>query len=531
MTAWPDRRARRLLVCLVLFGAALRVVASANKNTMTNDEGWSYLVAACNEGQYYSSVVSGNAPPYGTWSTAATWISFTQPTARACFRTIAEDLATWDVHPPLYFWLLHVVVLVLGTAMWVGPLINVFLDSLSAWLLYGIGKRVFSSETAALSAVFLWLMSPAVIAASWEARSYPLLALLALWALRVTLDVAEQARLPFRRLVELGLVTALGLLTHHYFLIWTSGCLLVLTWSKRHTPRHVLGIWSAGLVGIALFVLLFPWSLTSVASRASTLSGHGIEERIVKTAGALSGFVTQYARLSGPSGYAMAAAFVGVGLVLLISRRQTPPEAEAAGAKTLRSVVGFMGLWVAAGVSGSYILGFAPVHAMGNKYLSLVWPFAALGMTALFARSIRYVPLVALGAVVSLSGLEFATREARWGPGNDALLRSVDDVIIDTVHPGIMLRTTFYLSPAQRVLAADQRFLIDNAHLVSARRADTALFLASRSYRNTLAFEEDLVRQLRLEDDVSDLQTSLNGTGRLYSLRRPAADAKPQQVR
>ena len=124
-------------------------------------------------------------------SPAATWQGFLVRRSSWCFGQITSDLATWDVHPPLYFWTMHIVQRFTGVGKWVGPAFNLVCDTVSLLLLMAIGRRMFDSRSAGLAAAALWAFGPAVLAASWEARAYPLLVMIALGTTRTMVSILE----------------------------------------------------------------------------------------------------------------------------------------------------------------------------------------------------------------------------------------------------------------------------------------------------------------------------------------------------
>ena len=105
-------------------GLSLRVVGTLEKRALTHDEAISYLVATGHKADY-SKIVKEEAPPYGRWTRADQWKRFLRVDQVFCFGKINFDLATTDLHPPLYFWLLHVWCLLVGVHVWTGVTLNV----------------------------------------------------------------------------------------------------------------------------------------------------------------------------------------------------------------------------------------------------------------------------------------------------------------------------------------------------------------------------------------------------------------------
>src|SRR5574342_1093609 len=118
-----SKLALAILTLTVLAAAVLRLSGISVKKTFSKDEGFSYVCATGHATEYIHAT-EGHAP-FGEWVPAAAWKKFLQIDQRFCFKKIGLDLANTDIHPPLYFWLLHVWALPLGINLWTGPSLNI----------------------------------------------------------------------------------------------------------------------------------------------------------------------------------------------------------------------------------------------------------------------------------------------------------------------------------------------------------------------------------------------------------------------
>jgi uncharacterized membrane protein len=107
-----------IILVVILTGLGLRVWGTAGKTIISHDEAIAYLGATGNLGRYQA--VQDGGVPGGEWITAAEWqslLTIHSPLLPA-LQTIAGDQAAFDIHPPLYFWLLHLWVQVWDAAPW-----------------------------------------------------------------------------------------------------------------------------------------------------------------------------------------------------------------------------------------------------------------------------------------------------------------------------------------------------------------------------------------------------------------------------
>ena len=137
-----------------------------------------------------------------------------------------DEIAAWtatDVHPPLYYWLLHFWIAFAGPSEAGARLLSAILSTLTILALYRLAARLFEPRVG-LAAAALLAVSPFHIAAAQEARMYALLALLGVLSMDSFLRLIDPAT---RRRAITGvvyaIVTALALYTHVYAFFCTGG--------------------------------------------------------------------------------------------------------------------------------------------------------------------------------------------------------------------------------------------------------------------------------------------------------------------
>ena len=169
----PSRLRIILLTFALIAGGSMIIWAGATKSYITHDESISYLAAAAKQGQF-DAINAKALAPVTTWVTAPAWKQFFQPAETLAFRQIGIDLAETDIHPPLYFWLLHIWVLFWGVHPWTGPFLNLFLHLIGGLCLFGLAASVLTNQLEQAVVVFVWALSPAVIELTLWARQYAL---------------------------------------------------------------------------------------------------------------------------------------------------------------------------------------------------------------------------------------------------------------------------------------------------------------------------------------------------------------------
>jgi len=185
--------------------------------------------------------------------------------AQASLADIAARTAL-DIHPPLYYWLLHGWTRLAGNSEVALRLPSLFASLLLVAVTYRLGRRLGGRRIGLLSAGLV-AVSPFQVYYAQEARMYALLALwtgLTLWAAAelYTAPQAEPGAGPKRWLLVYVASATLGLYTHYAFPVVLGGTALAGVYHLWQARRQ--GNWQRGvalwLIAQLLPVLLYlPW--------------------------------------------------------------------------------------------------------------------------------------------------------------------------------------------------------------------------------------------------------------------------------
>ena len=121
------------------------------------------------------------------------------------------NLTSVDVHPPLYYLILHYFITVFGDTELSTRLLSMVFGLCSIFMIYVVGSQIFNKEVGLLSSLLL-AVSPVHIAFSQEVRMYTLICLLALLSMCFFLRLLEQYSLK----ASLGYVLSSALLIYSH---------------------------------------------------------------------------------------------------------------------------------------------------------------------------------------------------------------------------------------------------------------------------------------------------------------------------
>lgn len=203
------------------------------------------------------------------------WLDEATSIARAqtSLPTMVSVLASEDVHPPLYFTLLHLWIRVFGTSESSVRLISVIAGVLAVPVIFELASRLFDAETGLFSALLL-AVSRFHVELSQEARSNAVLMLLTL-SLIYTLVRALRTR-DTRYFIANAAVSILLVYTHYFglLIVVVQNLYFSLGWSRY---KQVLSQWilSQGAVAVAYS----PWlwaALSQVMARKQGVGAHAM---------------------------------------------------------------------------------------------------------------------------------------------------------------------------------------------------------------------------------------------------------------
>ncbi|MEW6198920.1 MAG: glycosyltransferase family 39 protein [Planctomycetota bacterium] len=568
------RAAIVLLILAVAAGTALRARLIAAKRTLNHDEAISYLCAAGKQGLYreQSQAVT---PPFGTWARAAELKQFLHPDEPLCFGRIGHDLAATDIHPPLYFWLLHGWVLAVGVHTWSGPALNTLLAAAAAVALFGLACIVVRDRLAAAAVAAIWVVSPAVIDTCFEARHYDLLALCGVgftWAALRCVEAPARRRRPHpdhgaqlghstgegessgeprlgrsfalprwalahRESVWLAVATLAGLLTHYHFVLLVAAAGAWLAVALRREPRRLLPLAAAVLAGSLAFVAVHPHFLASVLRAREQAQGFDIADLLPRLEATLLTYSTFFISTASNAWLIHKYLFpLGVAALVvatltawfLLRRRSTAsaPSRSRLGSegpgRSERTVVYFF-LTMAGFNTALYLAGVSPQHAMGPQYLALVWPFLAFWPVLLLARLRPLVTptlllLCTAATATGAVGVQRQVARSAHAPDPHRFLSTAPVVVVDNVARGVLPCIAWHLADDQPVLAAPEAWLLEHVDGWTTRLAPGAIYVGVASYGNTPAGRERLLRTLSARHEVTPLDHGIFGVGRLHLL-------------
>ncbi len=428
-------RFKTVAVMLAIWAAALllKLPLYTSKPTFTHDGVIAVVEAAGNMG-YYKEIVERNEA-WRAWERAGirkTEVFKVKPFA---FSQIAKDLASTDIHPPLYFWLLNVPLSFTGVGILPPILLNEFLLLLQMFLLLFLaemllGRRLRTGEASALAIVFLTL--PGNLILLTEARQYLLLNLLS-----VALVVASLRKGKAGWMLVV-LFAFLGFLTQYIFYMVVLS--VAVYYLLLRDFKRVFGFLTASALGFALSFYVFPhfFDQTKVLSQMRGHVGPSLENlKFLKWL--VAGFFEPFLGMRGD-------ALLQIYTVFLVLVWAYIFFASFRRLKVVLHPIFVIPVVVLTVSTLQHLTGISPPLATGVKYAPTLLAFVALAVWMLLPEKRFKVSWISIAIpstlLISILGNLSDYRREREAL---SLLKDAPRVLADQYHRGITLNLLYAL--------------------------------------------------------------------------------------
>ena len=260
------KKAIKYLIIIILILIGIRVYFGYQKEDFFMDETFSYTLMNMKEGAGMVQI----APEFNN-----TWISGDKIKNML---TVSNDEIlrydtvyynqTQDVHPPLYYFLLHTASALSfeNFTKWTGIVLNIIIFIGICGILYIIGKKIFKSTIWSLVLVAIYGVSTGGVFSTIFIRMYELLIFFVLLYLNKVIDILkkniiENKSISKKDMVELVAIFVLGMLTHYHFIIISvliSAILFIIMLLKKVKISRILTYVGINILGLLIYSMIYP---------------------------------------------------------------------------------------------------------------------------------------------------------------------------------------------------------------------------------------------------------------------------------
>jgi len=494
----------------IAFGVILLTWQALSTSTITYDDGISYLAATGHQGLYWTE------RPDAQWVLAGQWQSFWTPAEFGSFKKISHDLALYDIHPPLYFWALHVWTHVVGVQLSAGPLLNIIFLVLAALFIYLTAIELRCTPWSATTASLLWLLSGSTLSADTVVRQYSLLGLAVAFYFFSLIRFLNARQLVSTKLSILSsfyifLAIIIGLLTHYQFIV-VLGCASLLAAFILIKAKDYAGFVKLSMISFSsliVSIMLHPnfyHSFIRQQSQAQDFDWGSLSWRLEK-------IFTTLVQIFAPSyGYGftlfvvittLLSVIVCVRLTLFLRQKtnrdlfyQLPHEHWLPLASAC--LISFI-------VFTLYAFSFTPAHAMSTIYINVLTPVYFIFIAQLLnfwqLKFKLFTPFffacllgwqAAYGIYVAYL---YSINEAKKHKVIE-MLQTNTPIILDSVARGVLPTFIWHVNNDAQVYAASQEDILNNFPSIDVSNKKSILYISDSRDGNNAKNRETIINYL-----------------------------------
>ncbi|MGW0158725.1 glycosyltransferase family 39 protein [Mycobacterium sp. NPDC003323] len=486
------------MLAITFLMLCIRVLTSTY---LAHDDGITLLSATCQQGRYAMGT------PVGRWVPVEEWHSYWS-IGSSCLETVRADLAQHDIHPPLYFWLLHLWFLVFGVSIPAAAALNLVLVLATALLIYLACRSLAIPTPWSVAVVLVWLSMMSTRVAVTSVRQYALLGTFS--ALLLLLLILWYRRPSSIYLLALLPTLAGGMLTQYLFAVPAAMAFFVLAVAavRGRSYRNLLALLLVYVGAVVIFVLANPdfrQSLQLGSEQAQPLTLAAVPLRIgLVLLAAVEMFLPldPAYRITGPMVVATVITAILVLPMMFVAGRSLLQQCRRRQRRmvTDRSMVSIMLLGSGLVVLVMFVVCVSPLHSMRPLYLYFLTPFLAVALAVAGRQRTAVV-----GALVVLLGFQFvgvaiATTVHVYERVRPEPLPGADTaVIVDSDRRGLVPPTLIQLPPGVHAYVATQDSLLlhppDLSQIANRRLYYASRVMVGNTYGNTLDKRARLVAQ------------------------------------
>jgi hypothetical protein len=512
-----------VLIGPALLGLGLRVEAMRANPNVQHDEAWSYAAASGRLGALEKAMQSGLS---GRWVPASAWQYYWQSNKLGDLAHIGPDLAAYDVHPPLYFSLLHLWLMLTGMHHWAGSALNIIFALLTMLVLFRLARALGFERLESSLVVLAWAVSPGVVGISALTRQYDLVALLTVlfvWGLVRATAPGERRRWPDA--VWVAAAACAALMTHYQTVLLLLGgvafAVAVHAHGRRTKRRRPWAPAVAGVAaGVVLAGLLTPGFVHAFGREGSRLGGFTSALFIEKLA-SIGQTLARAAGLPQSTATTVALAVLAAVLVaLLVPRSRRAIVAAVRGARPGWWTVLFFLVVTAGGVCLQNLAFLSLPPLLTSRYLAMAWPFFAFVPLLACGLWPRWRPLlVAAFCLLVLLPTTFVTPLLSDSQKRVPLGRVTEAsaILMDTVGPGQLPRFLWAVPGDTPVFAGTQTQLLARPDAWSKRMGDDGFYGAFLGSGNDRLNRRRILGTLQQTYDVTSI--SKTPTSNIYEVK------------
>ncbi|MCM1466579.1 MAG: hypothetical protein NC086_00415 [Alistipes sp.] len=259
---------KKILIAVIVVQMAVCILLGTQKNGWFTDETWSYGLANSENYTFIDAeTAKGNSETGWVDKNFFEDYVVVSRDVPISFNAAFENQRN-DVHPPLYYCLLHVFCLLNrgSFSKWTGLALNFLILFFIDLLMYYIANYLLKDEKLSIIPILLWSFSGVGLSNILYIRMYLLLTCEMLAYVAIHIKLLKQHTVKIKDTFSILLIVACGGLTHYYFYLFvvcfSAPICMYFLLTKKIKKMFMYGINICAGVGMALCI--FPEALVHI---------------------------------------------------------------------------------------------------------------------------------------------------------------------------------------------------------------------------------------------------------------------------
>ena len=257
-----DNKKKVILIILIMLQLIAALCFCAKKTGYHYDEKYSY---------YSSNVTYGLVPSDNEWlDTQAIRDEFMVTEGKAFQYGMVKLMQTYDVHPPMYYWVLHTVCSLTSNnfSKWQGLSVNIIFFVASIIMLIAICNQLSDNPLITIFTVALYGFSPAIYSGVTFIRMYVMLTFLCFLSMWIHLrGLTFEKRTALCFYIPVFITTYIGFMTHYYFVVFLffiAAYMSLYLFLNKDTRKQSFIYAASVIAGMILEVITYPSCLRHI---------------------------------------------------------------------------------------------------------------------------------------------------------------------------------------------------------------------------------------------------------------------------
>lgn len=248
-----------IVMMIVLLSLGMQIYFGIQKQGFHEDEYYSY---------YSTNLTNNWSVPEAQWEEMQRYRNEFMVLPGEGFQYgLVKTVQSWDVHPPMYYWILHTVCSFSKGVFskWQGLIVNMIFQLIATVFLYCSAKLLFSKKKQDLFALLVcawYAFSPAIMNSVMFIRMYTVLSAICMISVWLHIKIWLNRKFTdWKYLISVVFVVYIGFLTHYYYLLFQfflTGSMCVFYLFREKKWKEPIAYGGSVLFSLFLAYLTYP---------------------------------------------------------------------------------------------------------------------------------------------------------------------------------------------------------------------------------------------------------------------------------